>query len=37
MHNKIDRLLSRLKEDQPGRIIQHRTRLERRWIVVAPE
>lgn len=37
MHNKIDRLLSRLKEDQPRRVVQHRTRLERRWIVVKPE
>ncbi len=36
MHNKIDRLLSRLKEDQPTRVMQHRTRLERRWIVVKP-
>ena len=35
MHNKFDRLLSRLKEDQPERVIHHRTNSERRWIVRA--
>jgi hypothetical protein len=36
MHNKIDRLLSRLREDQGERVVQHRTRIERRWIVTKP-
>lgn len=37
MHNKVDRLLSRLKEDQPERVAQHRTKMERRWVVCAPQ
>ena len=36
VHNKVDRLLSRLKEDAPDRVLSHRTRLERRWIVLCP-
>lgn len=36
MHNKVDRLLSRLKEDQPLRVEQRRTARERRWILTAP-
>jgi hypothetical protein len=36
LHNKIDRLLSRLKEDQGDRVSQHRTKIERRWVVSAP-
>lgn len=36
MHNKVDRLLSRLKEDRPDRVAQHRTRLARNWIVSRP-
>ncbi len=36
MHNKIDRLLARLQEDQPDRVAKHRTKLERRWIVARP-
>jgi hypothetical protein len=36
MHNKFDRLLSRLKEDQAGRVAQHRTKVERRWVVSKP-
>lgn len=35
-HNKVDRLLSRLKEDQADRVAQHRTRFERRWIISRP-
>lgn len=31
MHNKIERLLGRLNEDQPVRVARHRTKLERRW------
>lgn len=36
MHNKIDRLLSRLKEDRPDRVAQHRTRLSRNWVISRP-
>jgi len=35
-HCKLDRLLSRLKEDEPDRVMQHRTRTQRRWRVAAP-
>ncbi len=37
MHNKIERLLGRLKEDAPLRVAPHRTKLERRWVVTKPE
>lgn len=36
MHNKIDRLLGRLREDQPGRVGQHRVRNVRRWFISSP-
>lgn len=36
MHNKVDRLLSRLKEDQPERVAQHRTKLSRNWVIARP-
>jgi len=32
-HHKIDRLLSRLKEDQPDRIIHRRTPERRTWLI----
>lgn len=35
-HNRIERLLSRLKEDQADRVKQHRTSAERRWVILAP-
>jgi hypothetical protein len=35
-HNKLDRLLSRLKEDEPDRVIQHRTSTARNWMIHAP-
>jgi hypothetical protein len=34
--NKIERLLSRLKEDEPDRVAQHRTGTEGRWRISAP-
>ena len=34
--NKIERLLSRLKEDEPDRVMQHRTNMQRRWMITAP-
>jgi hypothetical protein len=34
MHNKVERLLGRLREDQAERVAHHRTRAERRWVVV---
>lgn len=37
MHNKVDRLLSRLKEDASTRVVQHRTRFKRNWQVFAPK
>jgi hypothetical protein len=37
MHNKVDRMLSRLKEDQPTRVAPHRTKIQRRWIIRPPE
>ena len=33
VHNKIDRLLARLKEDRPDRVSPHRTRLARNWVI----
>jgi hypothetical protein len=36
-HHKLDRLLSRLKEDQPDRVAQHRTKLQRRWVIAKPD
>jgi hypothetical protein len=35
-HNKLDRVLSRLKEDEPDRVIQHRTKTARNWMIAAP-
>lgn len=35
-HNKCERMLSRLKEDAPLRITQHRTKKRRGWVVSAP-
>ncbi len=35
-HNKVDRLLARLKEDQSDRVAYHRMPLERRWIISRP-
>jgi hypothetical protein len=35
--HKIERLLSRLKEDEPARVIQHRTNVQRRWMIAAPD
>lgn len=35
-HNKLDRLLSRLKEDEPDRVIQHRTKTARNWLIFPP-
>lgn len=32
-HHKLDRLLSRLKEDEPDRVIQHRTATARHWMI----
>jgi hypothetical protein len=37
MHNKADRLLARLGEDQPGRVSPHRTKQARQWIIAKPE
>lgn len=36
LHNKIDRLLSRLKEDSPDRVAHRRTKLARHWIITRP-
>lgn len=36
MHNKLNRLLGRLKEDEPDRVVQHRTNMWRGWIVGRP-
>ena len=36
-HHKLERLLSRLKEDAPDRVSQHRTKMARGWRISAPE
>jgi hypothetical protein len=36
MHNKCDRLLARLKEDQPERVQHKRTKAGRFWIIARP-
>lgn len=36
MHHKCERLVGRLKEDRADRVRQHRTNVERRWVVCAP-
>jgi len=36
LHNKLDRLMARLKEDQPERVAHHRLNTERRWIIARP-
>jgi hypothetical protein len=33
---KIERLLSRLRKDEPDRVMQHRTNVQRRWMILAP-
>ena len=33
---KIERLLSRLMKDEPDRVMQHRTSVQRRWKILAP-
>lgn len=35
-HNKVDRLLGRLKEDQPHRVRPHRTNSVRNWVITCP-
>ena len=35
-HNKLDRLLGRLKEDEPDRVVKTRTNQERRWAISRP-
>lgn len=35
-HNKCDRLLGRLREDQPGRVDRWRTKHERGWLIQGP-
>lgn len=34
--HRIERLMSRLKEDEPARVIQHRTGQQRRWLIMPP-
>lgn len=37
VHNKCDRLLARLDQDQPRRVSRHRVNTERRWVIAKPE
>jgi hypothetical protein len=36
-HNRVDKLLGRLAEDRHERVVKHRNKMERRWIVHKPE
>lgn len=36
MHSKVDRLLARLREDEPDRVAHRRTKLARHWVVSRP-
>ena len=36
MHSKVDRLLARLREDEPHRVAHRRTKLARHWVVSRP-
>jgi hypothetical protein len=35
-HNKLSRLLARLREDEPDRVAQHRLGTSRNWMILAP-
>ncbi len=36
LHNKVDRIMGRLREDQPERVAHHRGKFGHRWIIARP-